>query len=214
MHLTAAEGDVAIDLLLQPGKPPVLQGERGLSRKSARPGDASYYYSLTRMPPAGSVRVGGERFLVTGDSWMDREWSTSSLAADQVGWDWFALQLADGSDLMLYRLRRRDGTVDPASSGTLIAPDGTSRPLAFADLQVESAGEWRSPRSGIRYPARWRVRVPGEGLDFEVRPLLADQELDVSIRYWEGAVEVAGSRRGAPVRGRGYVELTGYGGAR
>ena len=218
MHLKAAEGDVAIDLLLQAGKPPVLQGERGLSRKGAEPGNASYYYSLTRMPTAGSVRVGGERFAVTGDSWMDREWSTSSLAADQVGWDWFALQLADGSDLMLYRLRRRDGSIEPASSGTAIAPDGSSRPLSLADFQVESGGEWRSPRGGAqdraRYPARWRIRVPKEGLDLDVRPLLADQELDVSIRYWEGAVEIAGSRRGAPVRGHGYVELTGYGGTR
>ncbi len=166
------------------------------------------------MPTAGSVRLGGERFAVTGDSWMDREWSTSSLAADQVGWDWFALQLADGSDLMLYRLRRRDGSVDPASSGTVIGPDGTSRLLGIGDFHVESRGEWRSPRSGARYPARWRVRVPGEGLDLDVRPLLADQELDVSIRYWEGAVEITGSRRGTAVRGRGYVELTGYAGAR
>src|SRR4029077_9615543 len=167
MRLQAAEGEVAIDLLLQQGKPPVLQGERGLSRKSAQPGDASYSYSLTRMPTAGSVRVGGERFVVTGASWMDREWSTSSLAADQVGWDWFALQLADGSDLMLYRLRRRDGSGDPASSGTVIGPEGTPRPLGLADFQVESIGEWRSPRSGargpVKYPARWRGHGPGGG---------------------------------------------------
>ena len=214
MHLEAAEGDAAIDLLLQAGKPPVLQGDHGLSRKGSEPGNASYYYSLTRMPAAGNLRVGGERFAVTGDAWMDREWSTSSLAADQVGWDWFALQLADGSDLMLYRLRRQGGAADPASSGTAIAPDGSSRPLALADFRVESRGEWRSPRSGARYPERWRIRVPGEGLDLDVRPLLADQELDVSIRYWEGAVEVSGTRRGAPVRGHGYVELTGYAGAR
>jgi predicted secreted hydrolase len=201
---------MAIDLLLQPGKPPVLQGERGLSRKSAQPGDASYYYSLTRMPTAGTVRVGGEPFQVTGASWMDREWSTSSLGKDQVGWDWFSLQLADGSDLMLYRLRRKDGTADPASSGTLIGPDGGSRPLGLAGFQIEGSGEWRSPRSGARYPNRWRVRVPSEGLDLDIRPLLADQELDVSFRYWEGAVDIAGTRRGQPVRGSGYVELTGY----
>jgi predicted secreted hydrolase len=210
MRLRAAAGDVAVDLLLQQGKPPVLQGERGLSRKSAEPGNASYYYSLTRMPASGTVRVGGENFQVTGDSWMDREWSTSSLGRDQVGWDWLALQLSDGWDLMLYRLRRVDGAADPASSGTLIAPDGSSRPLRLADFQLEGSGEWRSPRSGARYPRRWRVRVPGEALDLDVRPLLADQELDVSFRYWEGAVEVAGTHHGRPVRGRGYVELTGY----
>jgi predicted secreted hydrolase len=210
MRLQAAEGDVAIDLLLQPGKPPVLQGERGLSRKSAEPGNASYYYSLTRMPTSGTVHVGAERFPVTGDSWMDREWSTSSLGRDQVGWDWLALQLSDGWDLMLYRLRRADGAADPASSGTLIAPDGGSRPLVLADFQIAASGEWRSPRSSARYPARWRVRVPAEEIDLDVRPLLADQELDVAFRYWEGAVEIQGTRRGRPVRGRGYVELTGY----
>jgi predicted secreted hydrolase len=214
MHLKAAEGDVAIDLLLQEGKPPVLQGDRGLSRKGAEPGNASYYYSLPRMPAAGSVRAGGESFAVSGDVWMDREWSTSSLGAGHVGWDWFALQLADGSDLMLYRLRRQDRSVDPASSGTAIAADGTSRPLALADFQVEGSGTWRSPRSHASYPERWRVRVPAEDLDLEVHPLLADQELDVSIRYWEGAVEVTGTRRGRPVGGRGYVELTGYAEAR
>jgi predicted secreted hydrolase len=214
MRLRAAEGGVAIDLLLQEGKPPVLQGERGLSRKGAEPGDASYYYSLTRMPTAGRVRVEGQSFPVTGASWMDREWSTSSLGRDQVGWDWLALQLSDGWDVMLYRLRRADGAADPASSGTLIAPDGASRPLHLADFQLAGSGEWRSPRSGAqhptKYPARWRVRVPGEELDLDVRPLLADQELDVSFRYWEGAVGITGTHHGRPVRGRGYVELTGY----
>jgi predicted secreted hydrolase len=214
MHLKAAQGKVAIDLLLQAGKPPVLQGERGLSRKSAEPGNVSYYYSLTRMPTAGTVRVGGESFQVTGASWMDREWSTSSLGKDQVGWDWLSLQLADGWDLMLYRLRRTDGSADPASSGTVIGQDGGSRPLALADFQIEAAGEWRSPRSGARYPARWHLRVPGEGLDLDIRPLLADQELDVSFRYWEGAVEITGTHRGRPVQGAGYVELTGYAGSR
>jgi predicted secreted hydrolase len=210
MHLTATESDIGIDLVLQSGKPPVLQGERGLSRKSAEPGNASYYYSLSRMPAAGTVRVGGDAFAVTGLAWMDREWSTSSLGSDQMGWDWFSLQLSDGWDLMLYQLRRRDGTVDPASSGTLIDPAGESRPLKPADFRIEASDEWRSPRSVARYPARWRLRIPSENLDLEVRPLLADQELDVSFRYWEGAVTIEGTHRGRPVRGNGYVELTGY----
>jgi len=210
MHLTASAGEAGIDLVLQAGKPPVLQGERGLSRKSAEPGNASYYYSLTRMPTTGTVRLGDERFPVTGEAWMDREWSTSSLGKDEVGWDWFALQLADGEDLMLYRLRRKDGSIDPASSGTLIGPRGETRPLGLAGFQLESSGEWRSPRSGARYPARWRVRVPSEDLDLEIRPRLADQELDVSFRYWEGAMAVEGTRHGKPVQGQGYVELTGY----
>lgn len=213
MRLAASEADLGIDLMLQPGKPPVLQGDRGLSRKGPEAGDASYYYSLTRMPAAGTVRLGGHRshpFAVTGLAWMDREWSTSSLGRDQVGWDWFALQLSDGSDLMLYQLRRKDGSADPASSGTVVSPRGEARPLALPDFQIAGSGVWRSPRSGARYPARWRVRIPAEELDLEVRPALDDQELDVSFRYWEGAVEIGGTRRGRPVRGQGYVELTGY----
>ncbi len=210
MHLAASEGDVEIDLVFQPGKPPVLQGDRGLSRKSAEVGNASYYYSLTRMPAAGTVRLGGERFAVTGLAWMDREWSTSSLGRDQAGWDWFALQLSDGSELMLYRLRHQDGAADPASSGTVVAPTGDARHLRLSDFQIAGSGEWRSPRSGARYPAQWRVRIPSEELDLKVQPLLADQELDVSFRYWEGAVEITGTQRGRPIRGRGYVELTGY----
>jgi predicted secreted hydrolase len=210
MHLAASEDGVGIDLVLQRGKPPVLQGERGLSRKSAEPGNASYYYSLSRMPASGTIHVGNESFAVTGLAWMDREWSTSSLGKDQVGWDWFSLQLSDGWDVMLYRLRRKDGTADPASSGTLIGPSGETRPLSLADFTIEDIGEWRSPRSGARYPERWRLRIPSEDLDLEVRPLLADQELDVSFRYWEGAVGLQGTRHGRPVQGRGYVELTGY----
>ncbi|HVS00247.1 MAG TPA: lipocalin-like domain-containing protein [Thermoanaerobaculia bacterium] len=213
MRLRAAQEGIAIDLLLQPGKPPALQGERGLSRKSAEPGNASYYYSLTRMPAAGTVSLDGESFPVTGSAWMDREWSTSSLGKNQVGWDWFALQLDDGSEVMLYRLRRTDGSPDPSSSGTAVAPDGTARPLALAGFELEDLDVWQSSDSGARYPARWRVRVPSEGLDLEVEPLLADQELDVSFRYWEGAVAVEGTRRGRPVRGRGYVEMTGYAGS-
>lgn len=210
MHLLASEDGVEIDLVLQQGKPPVLQGERGLSRKSAELGNASYYYSLTRMPATGTVRVGNERFAVTGSAWMDREWSTSSLGRDQIGWDWFSLQLSDGWDLMLYQLRKKDGTADPSSSGTLIGPGGESRPLKLSDFEIEGTGEWRSPRSGARYPERWRLRIPSEELDLTVQPVLADQELDVSFLYWEGAVDVEGTHHGRPVRGRGYVELTGY----
>jgi predicted secreted hydrolase len=210
MRISAREGDVGIDLVLRPGKPPVLQGERGLSRKSAERGNASYYYSLTRMPAAGTVRVDGGSFPVSGLVWMDREWSTSSLGKDQVGWDWFALQLSDGREVMLYRLRGKDGSADPASSGTVIGPGGESRQLTLGDFTLEDLDRWQSPRSGAEYPSRWRLRIPSEGLDVEVRPLLADQELDVSFLYWEGAVEISGTRSGAPVTGRGYVELTGY----
>jgi len=211
MRLTAAAGDAAIDLTLERGKPPVLQGDRGLSRKGAEPGQASYYYSLPRMPACGIVRVEGRAHPVAGLAWMDREWSTSSLGRGQVGWDWLALQLTDGREVMLYRLRRRDGSADPASQGTLVARDGTSRPLAWSDVRLSPSGTWTSPRSGARYPARWRLAIPAERLDLEIRPYLADQELDTSFRYWEGAVAIAGTAAGAPVGGSGYVELTGYG---
>ena len=210
MRLRAAEESVALDLTLEPGKPPVLQGERGLSRKSAEPGNASYYYSLTRMPASGTVRLAGERFAVAGLAWMDREWSTSSLGQDQVGWDWFALQLDDGRELMLYQLRRRDGTADLTSSATLVGPRGQSRHLGLSDFELEVLDHWESPRSGAVYPAGWQLRIPSADLDLKVEPLIADQELDVSFRYWEGAVRTEGTSRGRPVEGRGYVEMTGY----
>jgi predicted secreted hydrolase len=207
---SSTASNTAIDLVLQPGKPPTLQGDRGLSRKDDEPGNASYYYSLTRMPTAGTIRAGGERFEVTGLAWMDREWSTSALGKDEVGWDWFALHLSDGRDLMLYQLRHRDGRADPASSGTVIGPRGETTHLDLSDFQLQVLDRWQSPKSGASYPAGWRLRIPSQRLDLRVEPLLADQELDVSFRYWEGAVRIAGGSLGKPVQGRGYVEMTGY----
>jgi predicted secreted hydrolase len=210
MRLRASEDGAAIDLVLQQGKPPALQGDRGLSRKSGEPGNASYYYSLTRMPAAGTIRIGGERFEVTGLAWMDREWSTSALGKDQVGWDWFALHLSDGRDLMLYQLRGKDGSADPASSGIVIGISGETRHLELRNIQLQVLDHWQSPRSHASYPARWRLRIPSEQLDLQIEPLLADQELDVSFHYWEGAVRIEGTSLGKPIQGRGYVEMTGY----
>ena len=183
----------------------MLQGDRGLSQKGPEKGNASYYYSLTRMPTRGQVTVEGRAYEVTGQSWMDREWSTSALSGDQVGWDWFALQLEDGRDLMLYQLRRKDGSADATSNGTLVGPRGESRHLRLSDFQLQVLDRWESPRSGAVYPAGWRLRIPSENLDLTIEPLLPDQELDVSFRYWEGAVRIEGTSRG-----RGYVEMTGY----
>jgi predicted secreted hydrolase len=165
------------------------------------------------MEARGTMRVAGPALAVEGLAWMDREWGTSALGPDQVGWDWFALQLDDGYDLMFYQLRREDGSADPFSKGTLVDPAGTARVLRVGDVGVEVLGEWRSPGDGTRYPAWWRLRVPPADLDLEVRPLLPDQELHLTVRYWEGAVQVRGTRSGRPVAGRGYVELTGYAGA-
>ncbi len=208
-RLRAAENDVLIDLLLTPAKPVVLNGEQGLSRKSAGAGNASYYYSISRLETHGILRAAGRSHEVSGFSWLDREWGTSALAPDQQGWDWFALQLDDGSELMFYQLRRRDGTVDPFSSGTLIAADGSHEGLDAEAVTLEVLDSWRSPLGAV-YPARWRLHLPAQALTLDIRPVLSAQELDASVRYWEGAVDVAGSRKGQPVGGQGYVELVGY----
>ena len=211
VRLRAAEGEVAVDLTLATGKPVVLHGEGGLSRKGSEPGNASHYYSFTRMPARGVVRLGAESLDVAGEAWMDREWSTSALGPELAGWDWFAVQLEDGRELMYYRLRRRDGTADRFSAGTLVAADGAAQRLSAAAVAVETLGHWTSPRSGVRYPARWRLTVPSADLRLELDPRLADQELVVGPRYWEGAVAVTGSAAGRAIAGHGYAELVGYG---
>jgi predicted secreted hydrolase len=213
-RVRAASDGVAIDLALTPEKPPVLHGEAGWSRKSANGRNASYYYSLTRLRAAGTFRVpGAGREAVAGTpvggtAWLDREWSTSALEPGQVGWDWFGLQLDDGTDLMYFRLRARDGGQSFAT-GTIVDRAGRARSLDASAILAEPFAWWTSPR-GAAYPVRWRVRVPSEGLDLEVRPLVENQELALSFRYWEGAVDVVAAGRAA---GRGYLELTGYGDA-
>ena len=208
MHLRAAQGDVAIDLALTTDRPVVLQGDRGLSQKGSVPGYASYYYSLTRMATQGNVSVAGRRYPVHGLSWMDHEFSTNALEPGAVGWDWFAIQLDDGRDLIYAHVRNAGGRTLYAS-GTLVAADGTTRLLA-GDVAVEALGSWHSPRSGAQYPSGWRLRVPAAGLDLRLTPYLADQELPLAVVYWEGAVQVEGTADGQPVRGNAYVELTGY----
>ena len=193
----------------QPLKAPVLNGDRGLSVKSTETGSASYYYSITRLDTTGTVSIDETDYNVTGLSWLDREWSTSALAPNQVGWDWFSLQLSDGTDLMLYNIRKTNGAADSSSSGTVTYADGRSRALKHGDFEIVIDDTWDSPEGG-RYPSRWTVSVPRDGLDLEIVPVMADQELFTTVRYWEGAVDVQGSRDGQPASGRGYVELTGY----
>jgi len=205
----AADADVGLDLELVARKSPVLNGIDGLSQKSAEPGNASYYYSIPRLQSDGRLRIGAREFTVSGLAWLDREWSSSALAADQQGWDWFALQLADGSELMFYNLRKTDGSQDNYSAGTWIAADGKSRHLERDDIVITVADTWDSPQGGA-YPSSWEVSLPTEKLALRITPLLADQELFTTVRYWEGAVDVAGSRAGSTISGRGYVELTGY----
>jgi len=207
--LTAADEDRSLTLELRPLSGPVLNGEQGLSRKSGKPGSASYYYSIPRIAARGTLELDGRTFDVSGFAWLDREWGSGSLGADQEGWDWFALQLDDGSALMFYVLRKRDGSRDPHSAGTWVGSDGLVRTLASDEVTIEVLDRWQSPRGG-RYPARWRLRVPALGLDVDVRPVLDDQELIAQTRYWEGAVDVEGMRGGGRISGRGYVELVGY----
>jgi predicted secreted hydrolase len=233
-RVQAREDGVAVDLTLTPAKPHVLQGDRGLSQKGAEPGNASFYYSFTRLEATGTVEVDGGTYPVEGLAWLDREWSTSALSQDQVGWDWFALQLGDGRDLMVYRLRGPDDTTDPMSEGVLVSPDGSVERLTRDDFQITVTDRWTSPLDGTIYPSGWEVSVPSEGLRLRVEPVREDQELNVTVRYWEGAVDVteikeagaqdgrdpgpeapspngrASGDGGLPLSGWGYVELTGY----
>lgn len=216
IRLAAQDDALALDLTLTPLKPPVFHGDGGFSRKAAGTEHASLYYSLTRLRTQGTVTVNGRRLPVAGESWMDREFSSSQLAPHQAGWDWFALQLEDGAELMLYHLRLADGGVDAASSGTYVDPQGRTRHLTREEFQITVTGHWRSAMSGARYPAAWEIRLPALGYELTLTPTLPDQELRTTgstrITYWEGQVRVAGRHQDAPVRGRGYVELTGYAG--
>lgn len=204
--LFAEQDGVAIDLRLVANRAPILQGDRGLSRKSIRPGNASYYYSIPRLATTGRVELFGTVFTVSGLSWLDREWSSSVLDTGQVGWDWFALQLDDGRDIMLYQMRRNDGSVDSTSAGTIVTRDGASTPLRHVDYRIEVRDTWTSPQSGKRYPSGWHIVIPSHNIALEVRPAQQRQELPFAVTYWEGAVRC----EGPGISGRGYVELTGY----
>jgi len=210
IHLTAETSQFSIDLLLQITKPLVLQDQEGFSRKSSEPGNASYYYSYTRLKTNGIIRVANQSFTVSGISWMDREWSTSSLSAEQIGWDWFALQFSDNTELMYYQLRRKDGRTDKNNSGALFLADHSKIPLGPADITVKILDQWKSRHSGITYPSHWQLSIPSQKIEIEIEPLINNQELNLSYRYWEGAVAIRGSKKGMPITGQGYVELAGY----
>ncbi|MGH8209142.1 MAG: lipocalin-like domain-containing protein, partial [Steroidobacteraceae bacterium] len=207
--LHAAQSGYELTLDAQGLSPPVLNGERGFSRKSSDPGSASYYYSIPRVAVRGHLVRDGKSLDVQGLAWVDREWGSGTLSSSEQGWDWFALQLTDGSSLMFYALRHHDGRRDPNSAGTWISATGESRPLSSQQVQIDVIGYWTNPR-GERYPGRWRVRVPTAGIDVDVRPVLPNQEFTAAARYWEGAVDVTGASAGHETTGRGYVELVGY----
>ena len=209
-RLSAADGDMELALDLSVSGTPVAHGDDGLDRKGAERGNASYYYSMPRIGGNGSLRLGDEQFDVSGLVWLDREWSTSSLSDDVVGWDWFALRLSDESSLMFYRLRGADGSTSEFSGGTLVARDGRRVRLAADGVELETLESWTSAATGVRYPAAWHLVVPSEHIDLTVRPYLNEQEIDLSVRYWEGAVRGTGRSEEGDVTAEGYVELAGY----
>src|SRR5438132_6119002 len=211
LDLQAVDGaDKQVQLTLVSSKPPALHGDQGLHQKTEQVGNASYYVSFTRLESAGEISVNGEKLSVRGLSWMDHEFSTAVLGADDVGWDWYAFQLSDLREIMFYHIRRKDGSVERLSSGTLVEQDGATTHLTNDDMQVQALGRWQSSFSRATYPAGWHVSIPSARIDISISPWMVDQEMHVSVIYWEGAVRIDGTSHGAPVSGVGFVELTGY----
>jgi len=212
-EIIASSGAHMLELTLAPQKPPVLHGDRGYSRKGDSESQASYYYSFTRLKAQGTLSFEGAVHRVTGHAWMDHEFGSSILQQDQVGWDWFSLQLDDGSELMVFRLRKKDGSSE-RPSGTLIPREGPAVDLTHERLVIQPTGSWASTKTKAVYPSGWKIEIPGRGIKLDVQPLIQDQELETGrstqVVYWEGAAQVRGESGGKPVRGRGYVELTGY----
>ncbi len=212
--LSASSEAGTVQLHLRPTKPPVIHGENGVSIKAAGGSSASHYYSIPRLETTGEIVVNGRARSVSGQSWFDHEWSSSQLGKGEVGWDWVCLQWEDGAELMLYRMRLENGEMEPSSSGTWIAPDGTTTHLRVSDFQMTPTAFWKSKASGGQYPIGWRITLPGQRAEFVVRAALEDQELKLGpITYWEGAIDAAGTRDGRAIKGRGYLELTGYAGS-
>jgi predicted secreted hydrolase len=210
-HLQAAQEEITLDLTLTDEMGIVLHGEEGYSRKGESAGNASYYYSQPRLRAEGQVEIAGAPIPVSGLAWKDHEFSTSVLDQNQIGWDWFSLQYEDGSALMLFQLRERAGGISSSSSGTFIAPDGTAEPLQKTDFAIRVLDEWRSPHTQGLYPTAWELRLEDPACVMEITPWMADQEIHFpAVTYWEGAVHFEGACDGTPVRGNGYVELTGY----
>lgn len=205
-----------LSLALTPSKPPVLQGEAGLSRKGAGENEYSHYVSIPRFAVSGTLRRGDASTALSGTAWFDHEWGPGVLPAGAAGWDWFALNLSDGSDLMLYRMRLASGGASPFSTGMFVPASGAPRPVAWSDVTLAPKTTWKSPHSGAVYPAVWSLAVKSLALEVTVTPLVADQELSTEkstgVRYWEGTCRVEGTREGRPVSGRAYVEMTGYAG--
>ena len=212
--LRAQSAQAGVDLIVDQGKAPVINGVNGISQKGSQPGNASHYYSLTRMPTTGTIVIDGERVAVTGDSWMDHEFGSSFLEAGQRGWDWLSIQLSDNRELMLYQLRREDGTRDPRSSGTLVDANGKATHLTDRDFTLTPGRTTFTSKNGAVYPTEWSVSIPSQQLELRVTTPLNDQELSLvkstGVAYWEGIIDVDGQSGRRAVKGSGYLEMTGY----
>lgn len=212
--LKAVTDEFSYELTLKPAKQPVPHGQAGYSRKGSTPQRASCYYSVTRLISDGTLTVGGKTMKVGGLTWMDHEFSTAPLEPGLVGWDWFSLQLSDRTEIMLYQFRNEKGGLSPNSSGTFIDPFGNSRHLTEDDFKIDVLDQWKSPHSKALYPTRWQLTIFPLSIQLSVDADLSDQEMQTSastgMTYWEGSVSVSGSAANRPVKGMGYVELTGY----
>ncbi len=209
--LIEAEPQIRLSLNLRQTRPPILHGDRGLSQKGPESGNATYYYSLVGLETTGEVTINGKTTTVSGISWMDHEFGTSFLGEGFVGWDWFSLQLENGTTLMLYCLRRSDQACDPQTfEGTLVYPDGRQLRVRKTDFTLTPTRQWTSQESGATYPSGWQITFSELKIALQIEPLIPNQEFRASFTYWEGAVRVRGQMDGAAVSGRGYVELTGY----
>jgi predicted secreted hydrolase len=213
--LTAVNEKFSLSFTLHSEKPPVIHGVDGVSQKAAGAGHASHYISFTRLRTKGTIETAGKSIEVDGTSWMDHEFFTHSMEAEQVGWDWLSVQLDDHTELMLYQFRRKDGSTDPFSSGTYVDTQGKSVHLTAADFRLVPTGEtWKSDVTGAKYPVAWSMEIPKLGLKLEATTRLKSQELaggsKIAPSYWEGAIAMEGMRDGASVRGVGYLEMTGY----
>ncbi|MGI8481506.1 MAG: lipocalin-like domain-containing protein [Chthoniobacterales bacterium] len=209
--LVADMGGKTMHLHLHAKKPPAVHGENGVSLKATGEGHASHYYSMSRLETTGEFFAHGNNQPLRGESWFDHEWATNQLGAGEVGWNWLCVQWNDGTELMLYQMRREDGSVDPSSSGSWVAADGGVTHLYAADFMMTPTRWWKSDASGARYPIAWRVNIPSRAINFDIAAVVDKQELALGpITYWEGAIDAHGTRDGTPLKGHGYLELTGY----
>jgi predicted secreted hydrolase len=213
--LQAVDDRFQLHLTLRAEKRPVIHGENGVSQKATGPGRASHYISLTRLATQGSIQLSGKEFAVLGLAWMDHEFFTHQLEADQAGWDWLSLQLDDNTELMLFRIRRKDGSIDPYSAGTFLDSRGRTTHLRQTDFTLEPLGKsWTSPETHAIYPVTWKIRIPRLGVELQASTPLASQELagktSFSPSYWEGAISLTGHQGIQPLQGVGYLEMTGY----